>query len=147
MKVKELLDLLEHQPNATISFDLPSGGKIPAHFHVTEVGKVEKSFIDCGGTFRSSKSCVLQIWTADDFEHRLSGSKLRQIMGLASPLMDLDDLPVEVEYGPDVASTYSIGDAISAFGTVHFKLLGKKTDCLAKERCGVPDSSTTESCC
>jgi hypothetical protein len=89
----------------------------------------------------------MQIWTADDFEHRLSGSKLRQIMGLASPLMDLDDLSLEVEYGQDVASTYSIGDAISAFGAVQFKLLGKKTDCLAKERCGVPDSSTTESCC
>jgi hypothetical protein len=32
---------------------------VPTHYHITEVGKVQKDFIDCGGTVRSSTACVL----------------------------------------------------------------------------------------
>ena len=33
----------------TIAFQLPNGELVPTHFHVTEVGKISKHFIDCGG--------------------------------------------------------------------------------------------------
>lgn len=32
-----------------IAFQLPNGDLVPTHFHVTEIGKVTKHFIDCGG--------------------------------------------------------------------------------------------------
>ena len=35
-----------------IAFQLPNGSLVPSHFHVTEVGKVSKHFIDCGGSIR-----------------------------------------------------------------------------------------------
>ena len=35
-----------------ISFKLPNGDLVPNHFHVTEVGRVTKNFIDCGGKIR-----------------------------------------------------------------------------------------------
>ena len=44
-EIKSALQTLE-----TISFKLPDGSLVPSHFHVTEVGKVTKHFIDCGGT-------------------------------------------------------------------------------------------------
>jgi len=37
---------------STIGFKLPDGQLIPVHFHVTEVGLINKHFIDCGGTER-----------------------------------------------------------------------------------------------
>ena len=46
-EVKSALKSLE-----TIGFQLPDGSLVPSHFHVTEVGKVSKHFIDCGGTVR-----------------------------------------------------------------------------------------------
>ena len=46
-EVKSALKSLE-----TIGFQLPDGSLVPSHFHVTEVGKVSKHFIDCGGTLR-----------------------------------------------------------------------------------------------
>ena len=57
MNAYELKDLLGRQPESTLRFTLPTGDAIPAHFHLTEVSRVEKSFIDCSGTKRSTVSC------------------------------------------------------------------------------------------
>ncbi len=51
-QIKEKLKSLE-----TISFQLPDGSLVPGHFHVTEVGRISKHFIDCGGTVRQGRSC------------------------------------------------------------------------------------------
>lgn len=78
---------------------LPGRGFVPEHYHITEVGRLQKDFIDCGGTTRSLAACLLQIWVADDEDHRLQTTKLAQIMEVALPVLKNDDLPVEVEQG------------------------------------------------
>lgn len=146
MNVNELNQVLANHPDSAIEFVLPDGQRIPPHFHVTEVGRVDRSFIDCGGTKRTNSSCMLQLWTADDTGHRLSPSKLAKIMLLAAPTLRSDMLPVEVEYGQQVASQYSVDHFESVFGTLRFALVGKRTDCLAKDKCGV-DGCNTPDCC
>lgn len=137
MTVKELLEVLVANPDSRLHMLLPSGKLIPAHFHVTEVGHVQKTFIDCGGTKRKSSLCVLQVWTADDTEHRLSSDKLAKIITLAEDVLGTDDLPVEVEYGSNVASHYSLSKVEVAAPGLLFVLHGRKTDCLAPDKCGV----------
>lgn len=146
MNVGEFNRVLNQYGSARLQFVLPSGAAIPAHFHVTEVGRVDKSFIDCGGTHRAAASCLLQVWTASDTDHRLAPSKLAKITALAAPILQSDALPVEVEYGEEVASQYAIDHFESTFGTLRFVLTGKRTDCLAKDKCGV-DGCDTSGCC
>jgi hypothetical protein len=146
MNVQQLQDLLSQHGEASLRLRLPNGEFVPAHFHVTEVGRVDKNFIDCGGTRRHVASCLLQTWTANDVDHRLESGKLAKILQLASPILGSDDLPVEVEYGADVAVQYSLADVQIVFNTMTFVLEGKQTDCLAKDRCGVGECSTP-SCC
>src|ERR1700677_4105727 len=98
MKISEFREVLTANPGAEIQIMLPEGDFVPAHFHITEVGRVQKDFIDCGGTVRSTKTCVFQVWVAEDVDHRLDTSKLARIMRMAGPLLGPDDLPVEVEY-------------------------------------------------
>ena len=98
MTVKEFCQALASHPGAKMHWMLPDKSFVPAHYHITEVGKVQKDFIDCGGTVRSSTSCVLQVWVANDTDHRLETTKLASIMQVAAPLLRSDDLPVEVEY-------------------------------------------------
>src|SRR3954451_9900168 len=93
MTVDQLVGVLTANP-AQIHLMLPSGEFVPAHFHVTEVGRVQKDFIDCGGTTRSTTTCVLQVWVADDRDHRLDTTKLAKIVRLAAPLLKAGDLPV-----------------------------------------------------
>ncbi len=137
MIVKQLTQLLEANSESSLHIMLPSGEFVPDHFHVTEVGRVQKSFIDCGGTRRESVSCLLQTWTAHDVEHRLVAGRLSKILKLAEEVLGSEELPLEVEYGADVASQYVVADVEVTPNGLLFVLAGKRTDCLAPDQCGV----------
>ncbi len=116
------------------SIQLPDGTLVPRHFHVTEVGEVTRRFIDCGGTRRHERVINLQLWNADDYDHRLAPEKLRSILDLARRDLDLGDLEIEVEYqGQDTIEKFGLSAASD-----RLLLTNKATDCLARDKCGVP---------
>lgn len=135
MKVSELREYL--QDDSSLKIMLPDGEMVPENFHVTEVGRVEKVFIDCGGTMRESRACVLQVWTANDHDHRLKSGKLDKIIEKADALLFGEDLSVEIEYGPNVAASYKLGKVLKKGADIIFMLDSKQTDCLAPDKCGV----------
>jgi hypothetical protein len=137
------LKVLTENPAAALHLMLPDQSFVPAHFHVTEVGRVQKDFIDCGGTVRSATTCVLQVWVAEDFNHRLDTTKLAKVMQLAAPILKATDLPVEVEYGNGVVSQFPVAAAEVTPSGVLLHLGTKHTACLAPDRCGV----TATACC
>ena len=116
----------------TIAFKLPNGDLVPGHFHVTEVGKVSKHFIDCGGVIRQEKRANFQLWEANDYDHRLHPEKLVHIIELSQHKLNLGDLEIEVEYQSDTIGKYGLD-----FDGIHFLLTSKQTDCLAKDNCGI----------
>lgn len=117
----------------TLTFIQPNGKIVPMHFHITEVGLTTKHFIDCGGTVREEKVINFQLWEANDFDHRLSSKKLLEIIDLSEKSLKLEDSEVEVEYQTETIGRYGL-----EFDEANFVLVSKKTDCLAKENCGVP---------
>ncbi|MCZ2342736.1 MAG: DUF6428 family protein [Bacteroidales bacterium] len=151
MTLDELQATLSTACPVAVHLMLPDGAFVPAHFHITEVGRVQKDFIDCGGTIRSTAACVLQVWVATDTEHRLNTTKLRSILTLAAPLFPSPDIPVEVEYEAGVVSQYPLSAIEATPAGLLFHLGTKHTDCLAKDRCGVPlvtaDGCTLPGCC
>lgn len=117
----------------SIAFQLPDGSLVPNHFHVTEVGKVTKHFIDCGGTVRNEEVVNFQLWEADDYDHRLHPEKLTDIIKLSQKVLGItDNLDIEVEYQGATIGKYGLD-----FRGEHFLLTTKRTDCLAKEGCGL----------
>lgn len=148
MKLSEFKRHLETSPNDALRFVLPDGRLIEAHAHITEVGRVEKSFVDCGGTVRRVLHASFQAWVAEDVDHRLLPGRLASIIDSAAPVLGNEDLDVEVEYQDGLISQFPVVAADAADGSVFFKLTTKNTDCLAKERCNLPSNSTAEeSCC
>ena len=145
MLFQTLVNVLKEYPETILRMQLPDGTFVPAHFHVTEVGKVQKDFIDCGGTQRSKASCVLQLWVASDEHHRLHSTKLARIMELGEKAFQLHDLPVEVEYETHTVSQYPIYAAEMTSSGLLIQLGSKHTACLALDVCGV--SETNDSCC
>ena len=111
-----------------------NGLSVPSHFHVTEVGMVNKRFIDCGGVKRHEEKVNFQLWEANDYDHRLHPEKLSKIIELSEKVLEMPDLEVEVEYqGP------TIGKYQLQFEKGKFQLVSTQTDCLAKDNCGVPE--------
>ena len=137
MNVADFRAALAAHPEAKMHWMLPDRSFVPDHYHITEVGRVQKDFIDCGGTIRSLASCLLQIWVADDTDHRLQTTKLAKIIEIAGAVLKSDDLPVEVEFEQGTISQYPVaGVEITPAGLL-FYLGTKHTACLAPEKCGV----------
>jgi hypothetical protein len=126
---KQHLDTVSH-----LSLMLPDGSYVPDHFHITEAGLTTKHFIDCGGTIRTEKTTNLQVWVAQDTDHRLSPKKLKKIIDIADPLFGGQDLDVEIEYQMSTIGRFGLD-----FDGNHFLLTSRQTDCLAKDHCGVPE--------
>ena len=146
MKLSEFKTHLEAHPNHEHTFILPDGGRVDAHAHITEVGRVDKTFIDCGGTIRTVSTANLQAWVADDVDHRFAPAKLAKVIAASSALFRGDDLAVEIEYEDGYISQFPVIEAGADEQRVYFRLGAKHTDCLAKEQCGLP-SEKEESCC
>lgn len=144
MKTSELQNILAAHRDHQLVMMLPDGGCVPAHAHVTEVGRIDRHFIDCGGTVRRSSFCCLQVWVADDTDHRLTAGKLADIIGRAAAI-DVSALDVEVEYEDGLISQFPVLDACADDKTVVLSLGTKHTDCLAKELC-LPASPGGECC-
>ncbi len=144
MKLSEVKETLTGMSELT--FRLEDGTTVPAHFHVTEVGSVKRHFIDCGGTVRKDEAINFQLWSANDHDHRLAAAKLLSIIELSEDKLGLTDQEVEVEYQTSTIGTYKL-----EFDGKAFVLTNTKTDCLAKDKCGIPEEkpkvAVAQSCC
>lgn len=138
MTIHEFNQQLETHRGLPLAFQLPDGGFIPAHFHITEVGHVKKTFVDCGGTRRTQETCLLQTWVANDEDHRLPAGKLADIFAKTRDVLPDHSLPVEVEFEDYVVAQFPVQSASVIDGALTFQLGLKHTDCLAKDVC-IPD--------
>lgn len=150
MKLSEIKQKLQNLE--TIAFQLPNGDLVPSHFHVTEIGKISKYFIDCGGVIRTEEKVNFQLWEAYDYDHRLHPEKLIHIIELSEERLNIPDLEIEVEYQmKDTIGKYDLD-----FDGTNFLLTSKETTCLANDHCGIPaekmkvsmkDLQAKSSCC
>ncbi|HYF35164.1 MAG TPA: DUF6428 family protein [Prosthecobacter sp.] len=149
MTLKEFKSLLRQHHGRQFQLQLPDGSPVPVSFHVTEVGRVHKTFLDCGGTLREATTCQLQVWVGQDEDHRLEAAKTAAILEKARAFLPDETVPVEIEYEDEVISQYAIEGHEVTDDAVVLRLDHKHTDCLAKELCGVPaeGSSKPASCC
>lgn len=146
MKLSELKENLKSID--VVNFKLPNGNFVPQHFHVTELGVITKHFIDCGGTVRKEESISIQLWEANDYDHRLKPEKLLKIIDISEKKLLIQDSEIEVEYQNETISKYAL-----SFDGTNFILMSKNTSCLASDACGIenqrgemPDSNS-QACC
>tara|TARA_R110000744_G_scaffold260923_2_gene375808 strand:+ start:947 stop:1462 length:516 start_codon:yes stop_codon:yes gene_type:complete len=144
MTLKEFKDTLANGLKNTqtpLLFKLEDGSIIPPYFHITEMGLKTKHFVDCGGTLRTEQYITFQIWTADDFEHRLLPVKLLELIFRNEGLFKQPSLEVEMEYQTNTIGTYSLN--LDPTNDLTYILKPKKTNCLAPDKCGITQERQT----
>lgn len=134
-------------PELPLAVLWPDGDPIEAHFHVTEVGRVQKDFVDCGGTVRCTVTCLLQTWVGEDVDHRITAGKLLKAFEHAGPVLGSEDLPVELEYEACNVIQFTVTAVEREAERLVVQLGSKHTDCLAKELCGVKTAMDPEAGC
>jgi len=131
MKIQNFLQELASMNE--LSWVFPDGTFVPAHAHVTEVALMTRLFVDCGGTQRMERRIQLQLWVANDVDHRLAPSKLARIIQDAEAWLEWENHEVEVEFQGHTIERYGVelqGGALI--------LVPLHTNCLAPDRCGIP---------
>ncbi len=135
MTVTALRTALAAAPALPLTVLWPDGDPIEAHFHVTEVGRVQKDFVDCGGTVRRTVTCLLQTWVGDDVDHRITAGKLLKAFDHGAAVLGADDLPVELEYEACNVIQFKVVAVEREADRFVVRLAGKHTDCLARDVC------------
>ena len=130
MKLSEIKKILTNLQE--LHFVLENGQQVPEHFHVTEIGQINKRFIDCGGVIRDEKAINFQLWFSTDHDHRLEAEKLRKIIALSEEKLGLEDVEIEVEYQQSTIGKFGLD-----FNGTSFILTTKTTTCLAQDGCGI----------
>ncbi len=148
MKLSEFRSALRDHPDDNLTFTLPGGDAVPLHAHVTEVGRTLKTFVDCGGKLRQQSAASLQIWVANDTDHRLPTAKLALILEQAGSILGEDDPDMQVECQQGSVSLFAVEAADRKDGALAFTLANKQTGCLAMDVC-LPDGGAEDEsgCC
>ena len=146
MQLNEFKALLQSNRDKAFRLQLPDKSSVPVSFHITEVALMHKTFIDCGGTLRESRTCQLQAWVGPDDDHRIASGKMADILGLAAKFLLDEDLPLEIEYEDTTISQYPVALAHVSDEAVTLQLTTKHTACLAPELCIVPAAAASCGC-
>lgn len=148
MTVAALKRALAARPELPLTVLWPDGDSIDLHFHVTEVGRVQKDFVDCGGTVRRTVTCLLQTWVGEDVDHRITAGKLLKAFEHSAAVLGSEDLAVELEYEACNVIQFTVTAVEDEGDRLVVRLGSKHTACLAKEACGVvPKGAVVDGCC
>ncbi len=143
MTLQEFKALLQENRGKLFHVALPAGDAVPISFHITEMGRVEKTFVDCGGKMHIRKTAQLQVWVGPDEDHRIQAGKMADILDKSGQIVPDDTLPLELEYEMEngFVSQFPVAGFSSSDDAVVLELGVRHTECLAPEMCIVPAPS------
>ncbi|MFK5972535.1 MAG: DUF6428 family protein [Flavobacteriaceae bacterium] len=155
MKTHELLSLLSDNPNKSLLFEYKEGQTVSANYHITEVKNVTIDSVDCGAGTDYWKETIIQLWESPkEVEKReyMTAIKALDILHKVDKLKPLErDSEVKFEYSNPTFHTAQLFVNDHEIHNQHLiiKLGVKKTDCKAKETCGIPVEVLVqeEACC
>jgi hypothetical protein len=135
LTLQQLVEALNKADGRIVRFELPTTTLLSPHVHVTEVARIDKKFVDCGGTLRTDSSCRLQIYQADDTEHRITAAKFAQILAKGAGVLGSTNLPVEVEAEAPYLSTFPVIATRLEEKQIVIALGMRHAACLAEDVC------------
>ena len=155
MQTQEFLSLLKEHPNKSLIFEYKAGHTIGANYHITEVKNVTIDSVDCGADTDFWKETIVQLWESPkeiEKTEYMSAFKALDILNKVDTMKPMErNVEIKFEYSNQNFHTAQlfVNDYLID-GEILKLILGiQKTDCKAKEECGVPEAITVEAevCC
>ena len=151
MKTSEFFDLLETHKDKALLFSYTPGKWIGANYHITEVKHLKIDSVDCGSSTDAWNETIIQVWESPSEVDKKEFMSVYKALGILKKVgkMKAYDLKAEVkiEYGNDHFHTAQlfISDYSIAQAQLQIHLAVEKTDCKAKDACGIPEIAMEES--
>ncbi|MFP2996891.1 DUF6428 family protein [Spongiivirga sp. MCCC 1A20706] len=152
MKTSEFLSLLKQHTDKALLFEYSSGMYVGANYHITEVKNITVDAVDCGANTDSWKETVVQLWESPTEIGKtayLTVYKALSILTKVDKMKSMEkDAEVKFEYGNALFHTAHlfVNDYEIKEKQLIINLAVTKTDCKAKDTCGVDVAETAEAC-
>ena len=158
MKTQELFTILEAHKDKSLLFEYAPNLLVGANYHITEVKHIAIDSVDCGSQTDSWKETIVQLWESPselgktDFMSVYKALAILKKVGQMKPY--IMDAEIKFEYSNATFHTAQlfVNDFEIRNNHLILRLAVEKTDCKAKETCGVSDEkeavlATDEPCC
>ncbi len=156
MKTQEFLDILKNNQEKSLLFEYAPDQLVGAHYHITEVKHLKIDAVDCGANTDAWNETVIQLWESPSEIGKTEYMSAYKALGILNKVGTMKPYnltsEVKIEYGNALFHTahlfiddYEINET-----NLLLKLVVTKTNCKAKETCGVPETvavNTEEACC
>ena len=159
MKTQEFLELLKENPNKSLLFDYKDGSLVGANYHITEIKNTIIDAVDCGARTDFWRETVIQLWESPKEKDKTNYMGTFKALGILNKVNNIKpmapDAELKFEYSNPEFHTAQL--FVSGFSSEKDKLLIRlaveKTDCKAKDDCGVSvpgkalKAVESEACC
>lgn len=145
MNTQELFNLLTTHQDKSLLFQYAPNQLVGANYHITEVKHLTIDAVDCGAQTDSWNETIIQLWESPSELGKTEYMSVYKALGILTKVgkMKPYDMTSEVkfEYSNALFHTAQLFvDAYEVNGTnLVLTLAIQKTDCKAKELCGVPE--------
>lgn len=155
MKTNEFLSILNEHSNKSLLFEYQPGHLVGANYHITEIKNLTIDSVDCGAGTDFWKETIIQLWESPEEIGKLDfmlSHKALSILNRVDSIKPMEkEVEVKFEYGNANFHTAQlfVNDYEVIEDNLTFKLGVEKTDCKAKDECGVPveaGSQEAETC-
>lgn len=162
MNTQELFKVLENNKEKSLLFEYAPNLLVGANYHITEVKHIKVDSVDCGAQTDSWNETIIQLWESPLEKGKTEYMTVLKGLGILNKVgtMKSYDLGSEVKFEYSNANFHTAQLFVNDFeikeGNLILKLAIEKTDCKAKELCGVPEKvaeaaekviEKVESCC
>ncbi|WP_350284525.1 DUF6428 family protein [uncultured Croceitalea sp.] len=147
MKTNELLELLNLHKNKALLFEYAPGQYVGANYHITEIKNITVDAVDCGANIDFWKETIVQLWESPkekDKTEFMTAFKALSILNKVDRIKPMvRDAEVKFEYSNNSFHTAQlfVNDVVWNDKQFVVKLAIEKTDCKAKETCGVTEEA------
>ncbi|MEL7271269.1 MAG: DUF6428 family protein [Bacteroidota bacterium] len=148
MKTNEFLGLLQDHRDKALLFEYRPGQYVGTNYHITEIKNITVDSVDCGTGTDFWKETIIQLWESPleigKTEYMVSGKALGILKKVDRIKPMTQDAEIRFEYGNESFHTTQmhVAGASLAKNALVFHLTSQKTDCKAKETCGVSVTET-----
>ena len=144
MITKEFLNLLAAHSNKSLLFEYALEQYVGANYHITEVKHITVDSVDCGAQTDTWKETIVQLWESPLEKGKTEHMSALKALGILNKVGQMKsyvaDAEIKIEYSNPKFHTAQlfVNDFEIQDTNLIFKLAIQKTDCKAKELCGVP---------
>lgn len=150
MKTQEFLDLLKENQNKSLVFEYRKGALVGANYHITEVKNITIDAVDCGARTDFWKETIIQLWESPAELNKteyMSAYKAQGILNKVHKMRPME-LSAEVKFEYSNAEFHTAQLFVNEVEVDNSRILIRmgveKTDCKAKEECGVPVATAVD---